>query len=93
MTLKKRVQKLVDKYYGRKMNVVQIFRDPNVDDDSYVVRFEDKSENFCCILNFSYVDYPHEDAQPLEDAMIEDYIELKPGQKITKKLFGSPRFF
>jgi hypothetical protein len=90
MSLKTAVQETVDKYYGQKMNVVQIYKDPKVE-DCYVVRFNDEQGNWCCVLNFGYVKYgePNTDS---DEAMIEDSIPLEPGQKISKDLFGEPRF-
>ena len=80
--LERKIQTYVDKYYGMKMNIVQIYADPKVS-NCYIVRFETKKDNFACVINFDYGD----------DPMIEDGIELEPGQKITYKMFGDPQFF
>ena len=94
MKLKKEIQAIVDKYYDRKMNIVQIFRDPNMEDRGYVVRFEDENGNWCCVLNLGYIDYPiGDDPVDTDDTMIEDGVDLEPGQKISKKMFGALRFF
>lgn len=79
--LNRRIQTYVDKYYGSKMNIVQIYPDPKVD-NCYVIRFKQGDQNFACILNFNYEDY-----------MIDDGIELEPKQKITKKMFGELSLF
>ncbi len=81
--LKSKIQKYCDEYYGYKLNIAQIYPDPKVN-NCYVVRFEGGkfSDNFACILNFDY-----------DDPMIEDSIDLNPGQKITKKMFGDLQFF
>lgn len=78
------------KYYGEKLDVVQIVKDPKVP-TCYVVRINDpekrysNSGNWCFVVNYditSDIDY----------AMIEDTIELDAGHKITKKDFGDLRF-
>ena len=80
--LERKIQEYCDKYYGYVVNIAQIYPDPKVN-NCYVVRFEngEYSDNFACVLNFNF-----------EDPMIEDGIELEPGQKITKKMFGNLNF-
>jgi len=70
-------------YYGKELNVVQIYRDPKVQ-TSYVCRVEDDN-NWCFILNIDY-------GTTLEEAMFEDYIELKPNEKINSQMFGELKF-
>lgn len=72
-------------YYGRELNVVQIYRDPKVS-SCFVCRVEDDSENWCFVINLMYGD-------TLEAVMLEDCIELEPGQKINKTMFGDLRLF
>jgi hypothetical protein len=79
------VKKQAAEYYGKELNIVQTYADPKVS-DCWVVRVEDKGGNWCFVFNTSF-------GKTLDDWMLEDGIDLEPGQKITSKLFGSPRFF
>lgn len=79
-----RIQADAKKYYGEELNIVQLYADPKVA-NCYVVRVEDKTGNWCFVVNYGYGD-------DINQAMIEDHIELKPGQKITKRDFGDLRF-
>jgi hypothetical protein len=87
-SMSKKVMDMIKKgqqeYFGQELNVVQIYQDPNVA-GCYVCRVEDDNGNWCFVLNLRY-------GSTLDDCMIEDSVELKPGEKITSKLFSKPRF-
>jgi hypothetical protein len=83
--LLEKVKKQAAKYYGKELNIVQTYQDPNVP-ECWVVRVEDVSGNWCFVFNTAF-------GKTLDDWMIEDGIELEAGQKITKKHFGELRFF
>jgi len=84
--LERKIQEYLDKYYGYTVSIVQIYPDPKVS-RCYIVRIGNDSDgapaNFACIINFHYE----------SDPMVDDGVELEPGQKITKKMFGDPQFF
>ena len=81
--IKKMIKEGEQDYYGRELNVVQIYRDPKVP-ASYVCRVEDDS-NWCFIVNIGY-------GNTLDEAMVEDCIELQPNEKISDQMFGELKF-
>lgn len=89
MTVSKSIKNLISKqakeYYGKKLNIVQVYPDPKVS-NTYIVRVEDDQGNWCFVVNYGYGD-------SIDDAMIDDFIELEPKQKINKSMFGDLRFF
>ena len=85
-TIKNKITADAEKYYGYKPNIVQVYPDPKVD-DCYVVRVEGgEMDNWCFVVNYGYGD-------DIDDAMIEDCVDLEPGQKINKGMFGELKFF